>query len=76
VVIDDNLSLASQEMDSNWVSLTSSHIAIKVNPEFVYHKIKMKQKGEQMSFLIKFAVFLSILQSKESSLVSSIKSRK
>ncbi len=76
MVIDDNLSLASQEMDSNWVSLTSSHIVIIVNPKYVYHKIKMKQNGEQMSFLINFAVFLSILQTKESSLVSSIKSRK
>ncbi len=53
MVIDDNLSLASQEMDSNWVSLTSSHIAIIVNPDYVYHKIKMKQKGEQMPFSYK-----------------------
>jgi hypothetical protein len=72
VVIDDNLSLASQEMDSNWVSLTSSHIAIIVNPEYVYHKTKMKQNGEQMSFLIILMFFFLFHKPKNLSLVSNI----
>ncbi len=72
VVIDDNLSLASQEMDSNWVSLTSSHIAIVVNPDYVYRN---KNKAERWANVIidYFAVFLSILQTKK---FFTVKSRK
>jgi hypothetical protein len=76
VVIDDNLSLASQEMDSNWVSITSSHIAIMVNPDYLYYKITMKQNGEQMSFFIILLFFFLFYKQKNLSLFSNVKSKK
>jgi hypothetical protein len=66
VVIDDNLSLASQEMDSNWVSLTSSYILPLKLILSMCHKIRMKQSGEQMSRIIILLFFFLFHKPKES----------